>query len=191
MGILLNRNLPWCVFVVISDYDLCFWVCPKPIQHTVYLLCLVTSWGKMVMGGHCSTFSNSCKYRWREIAHTILIRCPGVVDRAQVQAFLLGYLSGQLGLVMVPLTLFTTWSQPAARDTKNMWRTTPNTHKQSHPLIIWATFKLQTLRIIVVFGTKSPAFPNLLKLPFSAIFFLFSQALPLSFYFCPQEEGVL
>lgn len=38
---------------------------------------------------------------------TILIRCPGVVVSAQVHAFLLGYLSGQLGLVMMPFTLFT------------------------------------------------------------------------------------
>lgn len=35
------------------------------------------------------------------------MRWPGVVVSAQVHAFLLGYLSGQLGLVMVPLTLFT------------------------------------------------------------------------------------
>lgn len=42
-----------------------------------------------------------------EVAHTILMRWPGVVVSAQVHAFLLGYLSGQFGLVMIPLTLFT------------------------------------------------------------------------------------
>lgn len=42
-----------------------------------------------------------------DATHTILMRCPGVVVSAQVHAFLLGYLSGQLGLVMMPLTLFT------------------------------------------------------------------------------------
>lgn len=36
-----------------------------------------------------------------------------MVARAQVQAFLLGYLSGQLGLLIVPDTLLRTWSQPA------------------------------------------------------------------------------
>lgn len=41
-------------------------------------------------------------------ARTSLMRWPGVVDRAQEHAFLLGYLSGQLGLVMTPDdTLFT------------------------------------------------------------------------------------
>lgn len=49
-----------------------------------------------------------------EVARTILMRWPGVVVRAQVHAFLLGYLSGQFGLVRIPLTLFTVWSQPAA-----------------------------------------------------------------------------
>lgn len=53
-------------------------------------------------------------YESREAAHTILMRWPGVVVSAQVHAFLLGYLSGQLGLVIVPLTLLTVWSQPAA-----------------------------------------------------------------------------
>ncbi len=38
---------------------------------------------------------------------TSLIRWPGVVDKDQVQAFLLGYLSGQLGLLIVPDTLLT------------------------------------------------------------------------------------
>lgn len=41
------------------------------------------------------------------------MRWPGVVDRAQLQDFLLGYWSGQLGLLMVPDTLLITWSQPA------------------------------------------------------------------------------
>ncbi len=50
--------------------------------------------------------------------HTSLIRWPGVVDRDQAQAFLLGYLSGQLGLLIVPDTLFTTWSQPAEKHHK-------------------------------------------------------------------------
>lgn len=40
-----------------------------------------------------------------------------MVDRAQVQAFLLGYLSGQLGLLIVPDTLLMTWSQPAGKHT--------------------------------------------------------------------------
>lgn len=44
---------------------------------------------------------------------TSLMRCPGVVLMAQVHSFLLGYLSGQLGLVMVPETDVTLWSQPA------------------------------------------------------------------------------
>lgn len=43
------------------------------------------------------------------------MRWPGVVVSAQVHAFLLGYLSGQLGLVMTPVTLFTVWSQPAVK----------------------------------------------------------------------------
>lgn len=51
------------------------------------------------------------------VARTIFMRWPGVVVSAQVHAFLLGYLSGQLGLVMMPLTLFTVWSQPAAKNT--------------------------------------------------------------------------
>lgn len=42
-----------------------------------------------------------------------------MVERAQVQAFLLGYLSGQLGLLMVPDTLLRTWSQPAGKHDKN------------------------------------------------------------------------
>lgn len=50
---------------------------------------------------------------WNESWQTSLTRWPGVVDRAQVQAFLLGYLSGQLGLLIVPDTLLRTWSQPA------------------------------------------------------------------------------
>lgn len=81
------------------------------------------------------TLPNDGKYGWRGdvLLHTNLIRCPWVVERAQVQAFLLGYLSGQFGLVMVPLTLFTTWSQPAARDTNNTWcPALKNTHKQPH-----------------------------------------------------------
>lgn len=44
---------------------------------------------------------------------TSLTRCPGVLEMAQVHSFLLGYLSGQLGLVMVPLVDVTLWSQPA------------------------------------------------------------------------------
>lgn len=44
---------------------------------------------------------------------TSLTRCPGVLEIAQVHSFLLGYLSGQLGLVMVPLVDVTLWSQPA------------------------------------------------------------------------------
>lgn len=159
-----------CVFeCVLSQFSLTF-------NYSVWL-------HYMVMGSHCCTFPNYCKYGWREIVHTILIRCPGVVDRAQVQAFLLGYLSGQLGLVMVPLTLFTTWSQPAARDTNNTWCPTSSTHTSSLILllIIWATFKLQTLRIVVVFAI---AFHNLLKHLFSTILFLFSQAL-LLFLFMP------
>ena len=44
---------------------------------------------------------------------TSLTRCPGVLEMAQVHSFLLGYLSGQLGLVMVPLLDVTLWSQPA------------------------------------------------------------------------------
>lgn len=44
---------------------------------------------------------------------TSLMRWPGVVLMAQVHSFLLGYLSGQLGLVMVPDTEVTLWSQPA------------------------------------------------------------------------------
>lgn len=44
---------------------------------------------------------------------TSLMRCPGVVLMAQVHSFLLGYLSGQLGLVIVPDTDVTLWSQPA------------------------------------------------------------------------------
>lgn len=44
-----------------------------------------------------------------------------MVDRAQVQAFLLGYLSGQLGLLIVPDTLFRTWSQPAGTHNKRQW----------------------------------------------------------------------
>lgn len=42
-----------------------------------------------------------------------------MVDRAQVQAFLLGYLSGQLGLLIVPDTLVRTWSHPAGTHTTN------------------------------------------------------------------------
>lgn len=42
-----------------------------------------------------------------------------MVDRAQVQAFLLGYLSGQLGLLTVPDTLVRTWSQPAGHTTND------------------------------------------------------------------------
>lgn len=111
------------------------------------------------------TLPNDGKYgrRGDVLLHTILIRCPGVVERAQVQAFLLGYLSGQLGLVMVPLTLFTTWSQPAVRDTDNTWRPTlENTHKQPR-----------------FFGTHIHAFLNLLRqhflyfLPSTATLFLF------------------
>lgn len=45
---------------------------------------------------------------------TSLTRCPGVLEMAHVHSFLLGYLSGQLGLVMVPLVDVTLWSQPAA-----------------------------------------------------------------------------
>lgn len=41
-----------------------------------------------------------------------------MVDTAQVQAFLLGYLSGQLGLLIVPDTPFRTWSQPAGTHNK-------------------------------------------------------------------------
>lgn len=44
---------------------------------------------------------------------TSLTRWPGVLEIAQVHSFLLGYLSGQLGLVMVPLVDVTLWSQPA------------------------------------------------------------------------------
>lgn len=44
---------------------------------------------------------------------TSLTRCPGVLEMAQVHSFLLGYLSGQLGLVMEPLVDVTLWSQPA------------------------------------------------------------------------------
>lgn len=44
---------------------------------------------------------------------TSLTLCPGVLEIAQVHSFLLGYLSGQLGLVMVPLVDVTLWSQPA------------------------------------------------------------------------------
>lgn len=44
---------------------------------------------------------------------TSLTRCPGVLEIAQVHSFLLGYFSGQLGLVMVPLVDVTLWSQPA------------------------------------------------------------------------------
>ena len=51
------------------------------------------------------------KKKW----HTSLMRWPGVVVRIQVQAFLLGYLSGQLGLLIFPETLLTTWSQPAEK----------------------------------------------------------------------------
>lgn len=36
-----------------------------------------------------------------------------MLEIAQVHSFLLGYLSGQLGLVMVPLVDVTLWSQPA------------------------------------------------------------------------------
>lgn len=181
MGIILNRHLPWCIFslimicvfeCVLSQFSIAF-------NYSVWL-------HHMVMGSHYCTFPNYCKYGWREIAHTIFIRCPGVVDRAQVQAFLLGYLSGQLGLVMVPLTLFTTWSQPAARDTNNTWSST-HTSSLILLLIMWATFKLQTLRIVVVFGI---AFHNLLKHLFATILFLFSMHC-YYFYLCPQEEGVL
>lgn len=51
---------------------------------------------------------------------TSLMRCPGVVLMAQVHSFLLGYLSGQLGLVMVPETDVTLWSQPAAGTTRRV-----------------------------------------------------------------------
>lgn len=44
---------------------------------------------------------------------TSFTRCPGVLEIAHVHSFLLGYLSGQLGLVMVPLVDVTLCSQPA------------------------------------------------------------------------------
>lgn len=50
----------------------------------------------------------------RKRGRTSLIRWPGVVVRAQVHTFLLGYLSGQLGLIMDTGMLVITWSQPAA-----------------------------------------------------------------------------
>lgn len=46
---------------------------------------------------------------------TSWMRCPAVVVSAHVHSFLVGYLSGQLGLVMVPEMEVTLWSQPAAR----------------------------------------------------------------------------
>lgn len=54
-----------------------------------------------------------CPYRLGSRHLTSLTRCPGVLKTAQVHSFLLGYLSGQLGLVMVPLVDVTLWSQPA------------------------------------------------------------------------------
>lgn len=70
----------------------------------------VISWNNVSLGG--------------KEGHTSLIRWPGVVDRIQVQAFLLGYLSGQLGLLIVPETLLTTWSQPAEKHNSRaeQWR---------------------------------------------------------------------
>lgn len=44
---------------------------------------------------------------------TSFTRCPGVLEIDHVHSFLLGYLSGQLGLVMVPLVDVTLCSQPA------------------------------------------------------------------------------
>lgn len=44
----------------------------------------------------------------KQSGRTSLMRWPGVVDRDQVQAVLLGYLSGQLGLLIVPDTLLRT-----------------------------------------------------------------------------------
>lgn len=61
---------------------------------------------------------------WSESWRTSLTRWPGVVDRTQVQAFLLGYLSGQLGLLMVPDTLLRTWSQPAGTHKQQCQRET-------------------------------------------------------------------
>lgn len=94
-----------------------------------------------------------------------------MVDRAQVQAFLLGYLSGQLGLVMVPLTLFTTWSQPAARDTKNTWRPTPSTHTNSLILSSYeqhSNFKhWDSLLFSAQRALHFLTFSNYLSLPFS------------------------
>lgn len=55
----------------------------------------------------------ACLHRLGSGYLTSLTRCPGVLETAQVHSFLLGYLSGQLGLVMVPLMDVTLWSQPA------------------------------------------------------------------------------
>lgn len=64
-------------------------------------------------GGICSDMNRKCEL-------TSLIRWPGVVDKAQVQTFLLGYFSGQLGLIMDTGMLVITWSQPAeCTNTKN------------------------------------------------------------------------
>lgn len=60
----------------------------------------------MARGSRCL-----CRLRCGHL--TSLTRCPGVLETAQVHSFLLGYLSGQLGLVRVPLVDVTLWSQPA------------------------------------------------------------------------------
>lgn len=67
--------------------------------------------GKWVMAKY--TEESWHKHRLGQL--TSLTRCPGVLEMAQLHSFLLGYLSGQLGLVMVPLVDVTLWSQPAVQ----------------------------------------------------------------------------
>lgn len=62
----------------------------------------------------CSIRNNNTSRKInRKHGLTSLIRWPGVVVRAQVHTFLLGYLSGQLGLRMDTGMLVITWSQSA------------------------------------------------------------------------------
>ncbi len=66
--------------------------------------------------------------------------------------------------------------------TRDVQHSKTHTNSLMLTLIIWATFKLQTTRIAVVFGTQIHAFPNLLKqhflsfLPSTATLFLFLPA---------------
>lgn len=58
---------------------------------------------------------------------TILTRCPGVAVMSQVHSLRLGYLSGQLGLLRVPLGLWILCSHSAGHT-----HTCISTHRQAH-----------------------------------------------------------